>query len=168
MMIEHVMRTTGMIKQMVESLKTIIASSAAAAFIFPAILGLLPSPGGARFSCPMVEEVLGGKAGSADKAFLNYWFRHVWLDGFILYPGIILASKLTNVPAIKLFSYILVFNLIHVAIGMVLVFRQINTNRKADGQTQEKPRIRDLVEGFLPIVFVILFYWLFLYLLRLV
>ncbi len=66
---------------------------------FPALIGLLPMPGGAIFSAPMIGTV-GDPLGVSpnDKSLLNYWFRHVWETCWPLYPGVILAAALTNIP----------------------------------------------------------------------
>jgi len=43
--------------------------------VMPAIMGLLPSPGGARFSAPLVAETLENSVVSnQEKAFINFWF----------------------------------------------------------------------------------------------
>jgi len=68
--------------------------------VLPSILmGLLPVAAGAMLSAPIVEES-GNKMNltSEDKTFLNYWFRHIWEYVWPLYPGLILASAIVNVP----------------------------------------------------------------------
>jgi len=43
------------------------------------LLVATPSPGGARFSAPLVAETLENSAVSnQEKAFINFWFRHIW------------------------------------------------------------------------------------------
>jgi hypothetical protein len=72
---------------------------------FPALIGLLPMPGGAIFSAPMVKTVgdeMALKRG--DQAVINYWFRHVWEMAWPLYPGIILTVALANIPISALIS----------------------------------------------------------------
>ena len=62
----------------------------------PAIIGLLPSMGGAVFSAPLVDEASKGvKITPEKKAFINYIFRHPWEYISPLYPGLILASAIT-------------------------------------------------------------------------
>ncbi|HHH85017.1 MAG TPA: DUF401 family protein, partial [Firmicutes bacterium] len=62
------------------------------ALVFPAMLiGLIPMPGGAMVSAPFVGQIgqnlhMMGE----EKAFVNYWFRHVWEFGWPLYPAVIL------------------------------------------------------------------------------
>jgi len=66
---------------------------------FPALIGLLPMPGGAIFSAPMVKAVSAGmRLNKEEKVVINYWFRHVWEMAWPLYPGIILTVALADVP----------------------------------------------------------------------
>ena len=66
---------------------------------FPALIGLLPMPGGAIFSAPMVKAVSGDMSlGNEDRVVINYWFRHVWEVAWPLYPGIILTVALADIP----------------------------------------------------------------------
>ncbi len=77
---------------------------------FPALIGLLPMPGGAVFSAPMVRtmaERVPGKDGNAcvgpaDQSLINYWYRHVWELAWPLYPGVILAASLSGIPLVQL------------------------------------------------------------------
>lgn len=161
LMLENIMRTTGMIRSMVNSLKEMVGSTRAAAGLMPAVIGLLPSPGGARLSCPMVDEVVGSGSANSDKAFVNYWFRHIWMDAFILYPGAILASKLLGISVISFFVHLLPFILLTIIIGMIFGIRNI---------AQEKiERTRSFTDNFkiffvsiLPILLVITIYILLL------
>ncbi|KJR99656.1 MAG: hypothetical protein VR65_15485 [Desulfobulbaceae bacterium BRH_c16a] len=66
---------------------------------FPALIGLLPMPGGAIFSAPMVKAVSADMdLKNEDRAVINYWFRHVWEMAWPLYPGIILTVALAGIP----------------------------------------------------------------------
>ena len=59
MIVEHTMRQKGMITYLVEAVRDLTGNTRVASVALPAVLGLLPSPGGARFSCPMVEGIMG-------------------------------------------------------------------------------------------------------------
>jgi len=66
---------------------------------FPALIGLLPMPGGAVFSAPMIKAVSSEMTlRNEDKVVINYWFRHVWEMAWPLYPGIILTVALADIP----------------------------------------------------------------------
>lgn len=157
MMLENIMRTTGMIKTMVESLKELVGSNRLAAAFLPAVIGLLPSPGGARFSCPMIEELVGDNTDNENKAFINYWFRHIWLDGFILYPGAILAAELLEVSVINLFISLIPFMAVSVLLGSV--FGLVKVKKEIIPRT--KPWVESLktfLVAMLPVIIVIAVY----------
>jgi uncharacterized protein len=72
---------------------------------FPALIGLLPMPGGALFSAPMVKTASEGLSLTGEqKVMINYWFRHIWELVWPLYPGIILAASMTGIPLTRLLS----------------------------------------------------------------
>jgi len=60
----------------------------------PAILGMLPMPGGALLSSPMVERAGGAPADV--RAAVNVWFRHALLLIYPLSPSLIAAAKLAG------------------------------------------------------------------------
>lgn len=157
MMIENIMRNSGMIKSMVESLKEIVGNNRTAAGLLPTVLGLLPSPGGARFSCPMVAEITKENTDESNKTYINYWFRHIWLDGFILYPGVILAAELLKVSVISMFLHLIPFMLVNVTIGYFLGLKKL----KKEVIARTKPLQESLKTFFfslLPVIIVIIIY----------
>ncbi|MBC7260028.1 MAG: DUF401 family protein [Chloroflexi bacterium] len=86
-------------ESMVQSLLELISDARVVLAMVPALAGLLPMPGGAMFSAPMVAEV--GRHFQVDnnqKAFANYWFRHIWEYIMPLYPALVLCSALLAVP----------------------------------------------------------------------
>ncbi|MBN2437679.1 MAG: DUF401 family protein [Deltaproteobacteria bacterium] len=65
----------------------------------PAIVGLLPMPGGAIFSAPLVASIDGsGEVEAGQKAAINYWFRHIWEYWWPLYPGVVLTIRYSELP----------------------------------------------------------------------
>jgi len=55
---------------------------------FPALIGLLPMPGGAIFSAPMVQKAAEElDVSPRDQTLINYWFRHIWELAWPLYPA---------------------------------------------------------------------------------
>jgi len=72
---------------------------------FPALIGLLPMPGGAYFSAPMLDAFdPEGRLDSALKSFLNYWYRHLWEYWWPLYPGVLLTC---SIAGFELWQYML-------------------------------------------------------------
>jgi len=84
-------------------IKTLRLVAAVLLAIIPALIGLLPMPGGAMMSAPMVDEVGTQMDLPAHrKTFLNYWFRHIWEYIFPLYPALILLSGIVGIPLSRL------------------------------------------------------------------
>lgn len=55
--------------------------------VVPAVIGLIPMPGGALFSAPLVAQSFGQESRQAGwKSAVNYWFRHIWEHWWPLYP----------------------------------------------------------------------------------
>lgn len=126
MVMEYQLRTTGMLKRMVLSLSSALPDRRMVMAALPAMIGMLPSPGGAVFSAPMVAEAAEGITTSPEqKAFINYWYRHIWEYISPLYPGIILASGLTGFSTQQLFLSHLPFALTVVIVGAWFCFRDI-------------------------------------------
>ena len=91
---------------------------------FPALIGLLPMPGGAIFSAPMVKTVAQDMdIADMDKVLINYWFRHLWEYCWPLYPGFILAASLGNVPIVTLATYLMPGTIVCIAAGWFFLLR---------------------------------------------
>lgn len=103
----------GQAARLLDALGGRIKSPRLALAFFPALIGLLPMPGGAVFSAPMVrtmaerlprDKEAAQKAAVApvDQAMINYWYRHIWELAWPLYPGVILAASLSGIPLVQL------------------------------------------------------------------
>jgi len=131
MVMENILRTTGMLGKMVSSLSAAISDRRVVMASLPAMIGMLPSPGGAVFSAPMVGEAAQGvEATGEQKALINYWYRHIWEYVSPLYPGIILASGLTGISTQQLFLAHLPFALTVVFGGAIFCFRGIKPGKE--------------------------------------
>ncbi len=67
-------------------------------FVFiPLVVGLLPMPGGALISAVALAPFLKKFDLSPERAtVLNYWFRHVWVTVWPLYPTVIIGAAVLN------------------------------------------------------------------------
>jgi hypothetical protein len=92
-----IMREGGQMKRIVDLARQLLRRPAIAMAALPALIGLLPMPGGALFSAPMVESAAGeGDHSGGWLSAVNYWFRHIWEHWWPLYPGVILTMQLTG------------------------------------------------------------------------
>ena len=86
------LKTSGRLESIAASLKAVSSHPGVSLALAPALIGLLPMPGGAVFSAPMVETAVGNYRIKAEsKLAINYWFRHIPEFVWPLYPGFILS-----------------------------------------------------------------------------
>jgi integral membrane protein (TIGR00529 family) len=160
MVLENIIRKRGVLKRMMEAVVNVARDRRIAMAVLPGVIGLLPSAGGAAFSAPMVQEA----AADADikpehKAFINYWFRHIWEYISPLYPGVVLAAAVTQTPINKLLLSQLPLPLAVVGVGAFLGFRGMK-GPVVEGK-RDREEIKALFLTLLPItmslILVILF-----------
>ncbi len=105
MILSDGLERSGQSNRLMNSLSGYLTSPRLRLIFFPALIGLLPMPGGAIFSAPMVKTVGDElELKKEDQAVINYWFRHVWEMAWPLYPGIILTVSLADIPISSLIS----------------------------------------------------------------
>jgi integral membrane protein (TIGR00529 family) len=118
--------TTGKMKRTIDALKKWLTSKRLLLGGLPALVGLLPMPGGALFSAPMVASVdTLDEVMPAHKAAINYWFRHVWEYWWPLYPGVLLAIKYSGLPAGLFFLVQMPFTVAAITGGYFFVLRGV-------------------------------------------
>jgi hypothetical protein len=123
---ENIMRTKNIMKNMMDSFRGIVTDRRILMASMPALIGLLPSMGGALFSAPMVDETSRGiKITPEKKAFINYVFRHPWEFISPLYPGLILASAITMISLRDLILFNLPYAFCLISGGIVWGLRGI-------------------------------------------
>ena len=124
MVLENIIRKRGVLKRMMEAVVNVARDRRIAMAVLPGVIGLLPSAGGAAFSAPMVQEAATDVDIKPEhKAFINYWFRHIWEYISPLYPGVVLAAAVTNTPINKLLLSQLPLPFAVVGVGAFLGFR---------------------------------------------
>jgi len=122
----HLLKEMGSLDQLTDAAQDMAGGKRTASAILPAAVGLMPMPGGALLSAPLVGHVL--KDDNKTPHYLsatNYWFRHVMEFFWPLYPGIILGAGITGLPVQK-FSYMgLLMSLAMIIIGYFFFLRKI-------------------------------------------
>ncbi len=126
MTLENIIRKRGLLKHMMEAVVNVARDRRIAMAVLPGVIGLLPSAGGAAFSAPMVQEASTNVDMEPEhKAFINYWFRHIWEYCSPLYPGVVLAAAVTQIPLNTLLLSQLPLPLAVVCVGALLGFRDL-------------------------------------------
>lgn len=129
------------LKKLIFSLEHLVRDVRYVGAIIPAAIGLLPTPGGAMLTAPLVGEV--GKRIDMDpvsKTACNYWFRHVWEFWWPLFPGVIyiLNDKELGISAGEFILSLLPLSFIAILGGWLFILRPINRPQKTEIETSSK------------------------------
>lgn len=144
----------GYLDRFVLGLRTFVSDNRIVVALIPAFGGLLPMPGGAMLTAPMVESAAkGGKVSPEQLVFISYWFRHIWEYIWPLYPGVVVVAALINKSVSDLFFANWSATLAAIAAGSVLVLWRADVGRN-DPSTRVGS-IVDLIVGVLPFAVVI-------------
>lgn len=109
--------------------------------VLPAVIGLLPMPGGALFSAPLVDECdVNAELPPRLKTQINYWFRHIWEYFWPLYPGVLLAVDFTGLEIWQFMLVQLPLSLLSIAGGTWFLLRRIPDSAVAFGKKKNKQR----------------------------
>jgi integral membrane protein (TIGR00529 family) len=160
--LEMVLREKEVLANMMEASRNLLKKKKAVIISMPMLIGLLPSLGGAYFSAPMVEESTKGlKMPPEEKGFINYWFRHPWEYVLPLYPGILLASAITNLDLRSLILANSAYAILILITGFIFSMRGIKKETEKRRQENTKnspihPFTHSPLWSFLPVTLILL------------
>jgi len=123
--------------------------------LVPAAIGLVPMPGGALFSAPLVgESVRGRSLPQAWLAAVNYWFRHVLEYWWPLYPVIIVSFSMFTLPNWQFFALQVPFTAVSLLTGWFIILRP-RLHLLRDDETASPAPGRPLCQVLTPILLVV-------------
>lgn len=155
LILSSAMEITGHMKRLLDSFRGLVGSPRINLILFPALIGLLPMPGGAIFSAPMVKEIGSRSALGSDKlSYINYWFRHIWEYWWPLYPGILLASALAEIHLWKFMVFMCPMTVVTVSAGY-LPIRRDHLGDHAVAHGAARSGIRSFLFELAPIIITI-------------
>lgn len=155
----HILKEVEKLDGLLAAMHNLIPSPRLNMVMAPAAVGLLPMPGGALLSAPMVEGI--AERNEIDltpeqATVVNYWFRHVWEYCWPLYPALALFQELTEAPLRDLVitnSPLVLFSL---AVGALLYVRRLPKGSDPQVRSRDLRRdLRQLTSNFWPIVVVV-------------
>ncbi len=148
-LLSDTMKASGNSQKFAKNIEALFNSRQAVG-LMPMLLGLLPMPGGAMFTAPMVKDIANeSNINMVEATAMNYWFRHSMEFFWILYPALILESALTGIGLTKLLLIQLPIGLFAI-VGGWLYFRIGKISLKRD-----KELWKELFESILPIIIII-------------
>ncbi len=109
----------------------------------PALIGLLPMPGGALISAPMVEKAGNGMPDDK-KAAVNVWFRHIL---YLIYPissAFIISTKAANLNLYAPIPYLMILFIFSLLIGYLFFLRGPSEKLRYEGAFSLKGLLQPL------------------------
>jgi integral membrane protein (TIGR00529 family) len=153
----NLLQYTENMKNLTQSLEHLFKNVKVVLTIIPAMVGLLPMPGGAMMSAPMVEEIGKERALSPEiKTGMNYWFRHIFEFVFPLYPGIVMSATLLETTISKVVEAQFVLNLLMIIYGTIFVTTKIKVSSVSYEEVNFWKSFSKLTLNFSPILFVVI------------
>lgn len=126
LVMSQLMEQSGQMERILESFGKISRDDRTSGSAMAALIGLLPMPGGALFSAPMVEAALCKHPTSPEaKTLINYWFRHVWEYWWPLYPGVVLAVALLEVKTWQYMAIMAPMTAVSLLFGILCILRPL-------------------------------------------
>jgi len=123
--------------------------------LIPAALGLVPMPGGALFSAPLVGEAVHEKNVSAEwKVAVNYWFRHIFEYWWPLYPVVIVSLSIFSLKTWQFFALQIPFTIVSLIAGWFFLMRH-HIDLLVDDIQPDKEKNGRLPLVLAPILFVV-------------
>lgn len=116
------------LKNLIVSLEHLVRDMRYVGAIIPAVIGLLPTPGGAMISAPFVKHIsYRAKMDPETKTVCNYWFRHIWEYWWPLFPAVIyVVQNISGTSMGKIALMHLPFTLTAVLAGWFFLLRNIS------------------------------------------
>lgn len=155
LVLSNSMEIAGRMRQLLNKFQGLITNPKFNIIIFPALIGLLPMPGGAVFSAPMVKELgMDSKISPDMLSFINYWFRHIWEYCWPLYPGVLLSTILSGINLAIFMVFMVPITLLAVSIGYKLLRENESLGKKLVNQ-HHRPSVKPFLKEMIPILIVI-------------
>ena len=155
MVLERIMEGQGVLQQLVTDIRRVIPNNRLALSLLPALIGFLPSVGGALISCPLVDQGAGDLELAPEvKGYINYWFRHVWEYSIPLYPAVVMTAGMTGMEVVELIPYLFPSTLVAIGTGFVIL-HVVAGDKFGDRAGQRQVEWKDLVgigEGLAPVL----------------
>jgi hypothetical protein len=137
------LQSLGYLDRMSAAFRGLWGGQRTAAMVLPPVVGLMPMPGGALLSAPLVRQAMSDEKYSPElRTATNYWFRHLVEFSWPVYPGIVLTEAITHVPIGQVALLQMPLALAMVVIGYFSFARRIEAGEG------EKIRLSQTLVGF--------------------
>jgi len=143
-----VLKEIGAFDDLIENLR--LGKKAFMAFS-AALIGLLPVPGGALLSAPIIKKV-GGDIKKERSFIINIWFRHVLIMVYPIGPALLIPVKLANLNVYDVLPYLFPFFILMIVLGYVFLLRGMKEDMVYEGKARPEKLIMPIFLILLPLV----------------
>ncbi len=158
MVMSKIMKEAGQMERLVSSFSRLSGDPRTVGSVMTALIGLLPMPGGALFSAPMVDASLATlPVNKEQKTIINYWFRHIWEYWWPIFPGVILALALLKVETWIYISTMAPVTVISIFAGILFILRPIRLAQQEAAKRVSWKALGRFLREILPILIIIFF-----------
>lgn len=157
MLLSLLYKETQALETLSKSFSGLLKNSKLIVSALPAIIGLLPVPGGALMSAPLVEteaEKLGLE--EYEKTYVNVWFRHVIFPVYPMSQVLILTAALTGASITSIIVSQIPVVAAMTVVGYFAVLKGPNFPDNAASKAKTGDNLRRFVTSFSPIIVMIL------------
>jgi integral membrane protein (TIGR00529 family) len=106
--------------------------------LIPAAIGMVPMPGGALFSAPLIGRTVENSSNGPEwKAAVNYWFRHILEYWWPLYPVVIVTLSIFTLDTWKYMTVQIPFTFVSIFAGYFFLLRNYGKDFFTDQQNAE-------------------------------
>ncbi|HHI03177.1 MAG TPA: DUF401 family protein, partial [candidate division Zixibacteria bacterium] len=156
----RILKEIGYLDRLVAASENLVGGARTAAGLLPGMIGLMPMPGGALLSAPLIGQVLKGEKYRPEfKTVVNYWSRHVVEFCWPVYPGLVLSAALTGLPVGTISLLQMPMTVIMIPLGIIFFIRKIDVDNKGKGLFLEP--FGSMILRIWPIILAILLYAIF-------
>ena len=151
LLLSYTMESAGMLTRLTSALSKL--GGGLTLITVPLLIGLLPMPAGALVSAMMLSGIVREQGIAREKAtFAYYWFRHLWIPAWPLYPAFIITMGVVEVNTLQLVEINLPLTLAALLAGLLLL--RLNVRFRAAGSFRET--LPELASGAWPIAAIVL------------
>jgi integral membrane protein (TIGR00529 family) len=119
MFIAALLKAVGRLNDLVEGFRALGCRVALTAV--PAVIGLLPMPGGALVSAMALRDLyVGVGLKPYMMVFINYWFRHIWVPVWPLFQSILITAAVFEVDPLVVVSATWPASVLAAIVGLTL------------------------------------------------
>jgi len=156
MLLSQLYKETELIGTMSQDLSRLLRNSKLVVGLLPAVIGLLPVPGGALMSAPLIETEANKLELKKDmKTYVNVWFRHTIFPVYPMSQVLILTAALTGISLASLIMRQIPIVILMVAVGYLIAFRKGSTIKNDIKKRSLGPSLKSLLTAFSPILTMI-------------